>query len=86
MNDHVQKCAVQLGDKQLLAKLSADDLVTQEGKCHTRCLASLYKNNYMEGSGSATLKLRSPSEAPRGRRNLSTKTRNSGCDWKNSHM
>ena len=32
---------------------------------------TIYQNNYMEGSGSATIKLRSPSQAPRGRGNLS---------------
>ena len=31
----------------------------------------IIKNNYMEGSGSATIKQCSPSQAPRGRGNLS---------------
>ena len=42
MDDRVRKCAVRLGDKQLLAKLSAGDLVTQEAKYHAKCLVSLY--------------------------------------------
>ena len=42
MDDRVRKCAVRLGDKQLLAKLSAGDLVAQEAKYHAKCLVSLY--------------------------------------------
>ena len=42
VDDHVRKCAAQLGDKQLLAKLSAGDLVAQEAKYHCKCLVSLY--------------------------------------------
>ena len=42
MDDHVRKCAFQLGDKHLLAKLRSGDLVAQEAKYHTRCLVALY--------------------------------------------
>ena len=34
-------------------------------------IRSQLENNYMEGSGSATIKYRSPSQAPRGIGNLS---------------
>ena len=42
MDAHVRKCAFQLQDQQLLARLSAGNLVAQEVKYHTPCLASLY--------------------------------------------
>ena len=38
----VRQCALKLQDKPLLAKLSAGDLIAQEAKYHTQCLASLY--------------------------------------------
>ena len=42
LDAHVRKCALQLGDKPLLSKLSAGDLIAQEAKYHTKCLVSLY--------------------------------------------
>ena len=42
LDAHVRKYALQLGDKPLLAKLSAGDLIAQEAKYHTKCLVSLY--------------------------------------------
>ena len=44
--------AVKLGDKQLLAKLSTGDLVTQEAKYHTRCLVTLYNKAHYSQTGS----------------------------------
>ena len=39
----VRKCALNLQDDRLLAKLwSAGDLVAQDAQFHARCLASLY--------------------------------------------
>ena len=38
----VRKCAHDLQDEQLLAKLSSGDLIALEAKYHARCLASLY--------------------------------------------
>lgn len=42
MDAHVRKCAIELNDKQMLAKLSAGDLMAQEAKYHSRCLVNLY--------------------------------------------
>ena len=50
IDDHVRKCAIQLGDKHLLAKLSAGDLVAQEAKYRTICLVSLYNKARNSGS------------------------------------
>ena len=38
----VRKCAHDLQDQDLLAKLSSGDLIAQEAKYHPRCLTSLY--------------------------------------------
>ena len=38
----VRKCAHELQDEDLLAKLSAGDLIALEAKYHTRCLTNLY--------------------------------------------
>jgi len=38
----VQKCAIQLQDTNLLAKLASGDLVALEARYHTKCLAKLY--------------------------------------------
>ena len=45
-------CAVKLGDKQLLAKLSTGDLMTQEAEYHTRCLVTLYNKAHYYQTGS----------------------------------
>ena len=50
MDDRVRKCAFQLGDKHLLAKLSSGDLVAQEAKYHTRCLVALHNRARDSGS------------------------------------
>ena len=42
LNQKVTKCATDLQDQQLLAKLSGGDLVAQYVKCHLGCLVSLY--------------------------------------------
>lgn len=42
MDQKVRKCARELQDTVLLAKLSAGDLISQEAVYHTRCLVSLY--------------------------------------------
>ena len=42
LDAHVRKCALQLGDKPLLATLSTGDMIAQEAKYHTKCLVSLY--------------------------------------------
>jgi hypothetical protein len=38
----VRQCATKLQDKQLLAKLSAGDLIAQDAQYHVLCLVSLY--------------------------------------------
>ena len=38
----VRQCAIKLQDKQLLAKLSAGDLIAQDAQYHVQCLVSLY--------------------------------------------
>ena len=38
----VQKCALQLEDRELLAKLSAGDMIVLEVKYHRNCLTTLY--------------------------------------------
>ena len=42
MDVRVRQCAVKLQDKQLLAKLSAGDLIAQDALYHLPCLVSLY--------------------------------------------
>ena len=42
MDANVRKCALQLGDQSLLAKLSAGDLISQEAVYHSKCLVALY--------------------------------------------
>ena len=42
LDARVRKCALNLQDDRLLAKLSAGDLVAQDAQYHARCLASLY--------------------------------------------
>lgn len=42
MDVRVRQCAVKLQDKELLAKLSAGDLIAQDAKYHLPCLVSLY--------------------------------------------
>ena len=42
LDARVRKCALQLGDKPLMAKLSGGDLVAQEAKYHIKWLVSLY--------------------------------------------
>lgn len=42
LDNRVRKCAIDLQDGRLLAKLSGGDLVAQEAKYHPRCLVSLY--------------------------------------------
>jgi len=43
LDKRVRKCALQLQDSALLAKLSGGDLVAQEAQYHAPCLVSLYK-------------------------------------------
>jgi len=50
----VRDCAVLLNDGQLIAKLSAGDMVALEAKYHTKCLVSLY-NQARDQMRSATL-------------------------------
>lgn len=50
MDAGVRKCAFQLQDQKLLAKLSAGDLIAQEAKYHKRCLTSLYNTARSQGS------------------------------------
>ena len=38
----MRKCARDLQDENLLAKLSAGDLIAQEAKYHAKCLSNLY--------------------------------------------
>ncbi len=42
MDIRVRQCAVKLQDKQLLAKLSAGDLIAQDALYHLPCFVSLY--------------------------------------------
>ena len=42
VNDRLNECARNLGDENLLAKLSASDSVAQEFKYHPVCLVGLY--------------------------------------------
>ena len=42
LDARVRKCALELQDQNLLAKLSAGDIVALEAKYHSQCLASLY--------------------------------------------
>lgn len=45
LDEHVQNCALELGDKSLLAKLSAGDMIAIEAKYHSKCLAALYNRH-----------------------------------------
>ena len=42
LDARIRKCALQLEDKVLLAKLSAGDLISQEAVYHSKCLVELY--------------------------------------------
>ena len=42
LDAHVRQCALQLQDQDLLAKLSAGDLIALEAKHHLQCLVFLY--------------------------------------------
>ena len=42
VNDRLNECARNLGDENLLAKLSASDSFAQEFKYHPVCLVGLY--------------------------------------------
>lgn len=42
LDAHVRKCALQLQDQSLLAKLSTGDIIALEAKYHLQCLVSLY--------------------------------------------
>lgn len=42
LDARVRKCAIQLQDRVLLAKLSAGDLISQEAVYHSNCLVTLY--------------------------------------------
>ena len=42
LNKKVRKCALDIQDQKLLAKLSAGDLIAQEAKYHLKCLMELY--------------------------------------------
>ena len=42
VDTRVRKCASQVGDNELLARLSMDDMVALEAKYHSKCLLALY--------------------------------------------
>lgn len=42
IDKHVRRCATELGDTELLAKLSAGDMIAIEAKYHRNCLRALY--------------------------------------------
>lgn len=42
LDSRVRRCALDLQDERLLAKLSAGDMVAQDAKYHAKCLATLY--------------------------------------------
>ncbi|XP_062605131.1 uncharacterized protein LOC134266937 [Saccostrea cucullata] len=42
LDKHVRTAALKLGDKAILAKLSAGDLIAQDAQYHVKCLVSLY--------------------------------------------
>ena len=42
LDNRVRRCAIDLQDERLLAKLSAGDMIAQNAKYHPRCLVSLY--------------------------------------------
>ena len=44
VDKHVRNCAVALGDSNLLAKLSAGDMVALDAKYHKKCLVGLYNH------------------------------------------
>ena len=45
LDSRVRKCALNLQDDRLLAKLSAGDMVAQDARYHARCLARLYNKD-----------------------------------------
>ena len=51
MDVRVRQCTIKLQDKELLAKLSAGDLIAQDAQYHLSCLVSLY-NQARETSSS----------------------------------
>ena len=60
IDTRVRKCALELQDTILLAKLSAGDLISQEAVYHSSCLGSLYNKairNRTESSGDKTDKM-----------------------------
>jgi len=40
LDSHIRKCALELQDQCLLAKLSGGDMIASEAKCHAKCLVS----------------------------------------------
>ena len=42
VDTRVRKCAAQVGDNELLARLSMGDMVALEAKYHSKCLLALY--------------------------------------------
>ena len=42
INRNVRKCAIELEDSFLLAKLAAGDMIAIKAKYHSKCLAALY--------------------------------------------
>ena len=42
LDKNVRRCATELNDTNLLAKLSAGDMISQDAMYHTKCLANLY--------------------------------------------
>ena len=60
VDTRVRKCALELHDTVLLAKLSAGDLISQEAVRHSSCLVSLYNRvigNRTESNGDKTDKM-----------------------------
>ena len=45
LTERVKRCAIELQDQTLMAKLSSDDLVAQDARYHANCLAMLYKSH-----------------------------------------
>ena len=45
IDNKVRQCAIDLGEKTLIAKLSAGDMIAIEAKYHRKCLAALYNRH-----------------------------------------
>ena len=45
VTERVKRCAIELQDQKLIAKLSSGDLVAQDARYHANCLATLYNSH-----------------------------------------